>query len=269
MFRFKRSGFTLIELLVVIAIIAILAAILFPVFARAREQARATSCLSNAKQLALANMMYLNDYDQAFPVPYLELANSVGDTWGELYQLHAGIGNAAQQAYIRQGSIIAQMYPYIKNYQIFVCPSDSGASADHRIGQRAGSYHYRHYLGYGFIQGYIDCCGTAGRVWKESDFNYPAQTYIWDDLFIWHDNRTEPLRWLNGGTGWAPSAKITLSLMDGHAKAYAVDASILRAPWWPGQGYDMHWPRCSDATPATALADVGCTPDPGRAGAYP
>jgi prepilin-type N-terminal cleavage/methylation domain-containing protein len=261
----RLKAFTLIELLVVIAIIAILAAILFPVFARAREQARATTCISNIKQLALADIMYRADYDQSFPVPNLQAANAVGDAWGELYQLHAGIGNAAQRDYIKQYSILAQLSPYIKNDQLFICMSDSNAFSDHRIGQRAGSYHYRHYLGYGFLQGYIDCCGTAGVVWREASFNFPAQTYLWDDLFIWHDNRLEPLRWLNGGTGWAPSAKISLSFMDGHAKTHPVDASILRAPWWPGQGYDMHWPRCSDAT----LQDVGCTPDPGRAGAYP
>jgi hypothetical protein len=239
------------------------------VFARAREQARATTCLSNCKQLSLAVLMYLSDSDQAYPVPYLQAANAVGDAWGELYGVHAGIGNAAQQSYIRNASIISQLNPYIKNRGIHICPSDSNAFADDRIGQRPGSYHFRHYLSYGFLQGYIDCCGTGGRVWKESDFNYPAQTYVFDELFIWHDNRTEPLRWLGGGTGWAMSAKITLAFMDGHAKAHQVDASILRAPWWPGQGYDMHWPRCSDGTPATALADVGCTPDVGRAGAYP
>src|SRR5215203_4948042 len=62
-----RRGFTLIELLVVIAIIAILAAILFPVFAQARESARMTSCLSNMKQLSLGMMMYVQDYDEKFP----------------------------------------------------------------------------------------------------------------------------------------------------------------------------------------------------------
>ncbi len=67
MLRNRRRAFTLIELLVVIAIIAILAAILFPVFAQAREKARQTSCLSNHKQYALATLMYVQDYDETFP----------------------------------------------------------------------------------------------------------------------------------------------------------------------------------------------------------
>jgi len=66
--RQRKSGFTLIELLVVIAIIAILAAILFPVFARAREKARQTTCLSNMKQVALATLMYASDYDECLPI---------------------------------------------------------------------------------------------------------------------------------------------------------------------------------------------------------
>ena len=66
----RRSGFTLIELLVVIAIIAILAAILFPVFAQAREKARQISCVSNEKQLALGIIQYVQDYDETYPIWY-------------------------------------------------------------------------------------------------------------------------------------------------------------------------------------------------------
>ena len=95
-----RRGFTLIELLVVIAIIAILAAILFPVFAKAREKARQASCLSNEKQLALAIMQYAQDYDETMPVEFFGWS-TVPPTWRET------------------------VAPYIKNTQIFTCPSDS------------------------------------------------------------------------------------------------------------------------------------------------
>src|SRR5438105_4652422 len=79
----RKSGFTLIELLVVIAIIAILAAILFPVFAQAREKARQTSCLSNNKQYALATLMYVQDYDETFPFE----ANMNGNCVSTFYQV--------------------------------------------------------------------------------------------------------------------------------------------------------------------------------------
>jgi prepilin-type N-terminal cleavage/methylation domain-containing protein/prepilin-type processing-associated H-X9-DG protein len=96
----KVGGFTLIELLVVIAIIAILAAILFPVFARAREKARQTTCLSNVKQIALGMLMYIQDYDERFP--YYALGTSTVDPW--ICWPH-------------------QLQPYIKNWQAYSCPS--------------------------------------------------------------------------------------------------------------------------------------------------
>lgn len=94
----RKKGFTLIELLVVIAIIAILAAILFPVFARARAKAQQNNCLSNLKQLGLGIRMYMSDYDEKSlgawtPTPHI--------TW------------------------MQALYPYVKNTQIYVCPSDS------------------------------------------------------------------------------------------------------------------------------------------------
>ncbi len=120
----NKKGFTLIELLVVIAIIAILAAILFPVFARARENARRSSCLSNTKQIGLGILQYTQDYDEKFPlVSTDELAPTVG-WWGVMVQ------------------------PYIKSKQVFFCPSDSSVSASQELTYINVSYGYNYvYLG--------------------------------------------------------------------------------------------------------------------------
>jgi prepilin-type N-terminal cleavage/methylation domain-containing protein/prepilin-type processing-associated H-X9-DG protein len=107
------SGFTLIELLVVIAIIAILAAILFPVFAQARAKARQAACLSNLKQIGTAGMMYLQDYDDCFPVR----KSGTGAT-SVSYPLPDG---RTFQGYVTWP---LQLYPYIKNVGVFACPSD-------------------------------------------------------------------------------------------------------------------------------------------------
>lgn len=99
----KRIGFTLIELLVVIAIIAILAAILFPVFAKAREKARQAACSSNEKQIGLAMLQYIQDNDETYPVEY-SAANPAA-TW-------------------QRTSWRTELYPYIKSYDVFKCPSN-------------------------------------------------------------------------------------------------------------------------------------------------
>ncbi len=98
----KRKGFTLIELLVVIAIIAILAAILFPVFAKAREKARQASCTSNFKQVGLASLQYVQDYDETYPMAGCCLNGGVPPApYGQLYGLA----------------------PYMKSSQTLICPS--------------------------------------------------------------------------------------------------------------------------------------------------
>ncbi len=124
----EHKGFTLIELLVVIAIIAILAAVLFPVFARARAKAHQNSCLNNVKQLALGMNMYMSDYDQRFPFAF------AWDVNNGLYWKH-------------------QIYPYIKNGQIFVCPSDmvgeNGDPSD-TVGNEDTTYITNYYTSYGY-----------------------------------------------------------------------------------------------------------------------
>lgn len=110
-----RTGFTLIELLVVIAIIAILAAILFPVFARAREKARQSSCLSNAKQLGLAIGMYVQDYDEVMPLAVAGVPPNIF-VLSELLE------------------------PYIKNPQIWQCPSKDSSVVLSALGKPNVSY---------------------------------------------------------------------------------------------------------------------------------
>ena len=110
--RRPRIGFTLIELLVVIAIIAILAAILFPVFAKAREKARQTACLSNEKQIGLGLMQYIQDSDEKYPY------NGAGGCgWTDVN--FATNGNL---------NWMAGVQPYIKNWQVFHCPSTSSGA---------------------------------------------------------------------------------------------------------------------------------------------
>ena len=110
--RTKQRGFTLIELLVVIAIIAILAAILFPVFARARENARRASCQSNMKQLGLGIIQYTQDYDEKMPGQI--------DPNGAVFQGAPDAWAVGQEANWMQG-----IFPYVKSKQIYLCPSIS------------------------------------------------------------------------------------------------------------------------------------------------
>ncbi len=106
----RVRGFTLIELLVVIAIIAILAAILFPVFAKAREKARQSSCLSNSKQIGIAFMQYVQDYDESYPLDAGGTENGGGTP---------GLGTGLADA----GCWFRVIQPYVKSKQVLLCPS--------------------------------------------------------------------------------------------------------------------------------------------------
>ena len=121
----KKQGFTLIELLVVIAIIAILAAILFPVFAQAREKARQSACQSNLKQIALGIRMYSQDYDECMPYQAYSAQSSGVGSWN----LDTVQNNWARAA-----------MPYIKNQQIYTCPTAAPVNDVNHTSPNAISY---------------------------------------------------------------------------------------------------------------------------------
>lgn len=187
-----RAGFTLIELLVVIAIIAILAAILLPVFARARENARKATCQSNEKQLANALLMYSQDYDERLPAGY---TSPPARDWA------------------------TDTAPYLKNTQVFVCPSKSNQSR---------GYGYNTWL-----------ASNPGR--SLAEIQEPARTCLFNEIAQAVD-RSWP--WGYGtDTRFEPDARhldgMNMGFADGHVKwlhgtsaGLRTTSGVLSGTWW-------------------------------------
>jgi len=134
----RKRAFTLIELLVVIAIIAILAAILFPVFARAREAARATQCRSNLNQIVKGAMMYIQDYDERIMSSWAGARNNAANP----YNVVNSVSNDTFWMYL--------ILPYTKNLGIYNCPSFSGPTEPDPINPQRTAYGHAHnFLGWG------------------------------------------------------------------------------------------------------------------------
>ena len=206
----RRSGFTLIELLVVIAIIAILAAILFPVFARAREKARQTACLSNVKQITLAAMMYASDNSEMMPQSGYLAAD--GTTWVRWYD---------------------KLEPYLRNEQILRCPSSGSASIATRnygfvrqtTGYRGSTGSFVHPDGTS-ISG-IAAPVSLARVTAPSETALMADGSHWYlELAFWY--RTDSPDTSVGGAYYHVSDRhnggANVGFFDGHAKWYASTA---------------------------------------------
>jgi prepilin-type N-terminal cleavage/methylation domain-containing protein/prepilin-type processing-associated H-X9-DG protein len=216
-YRTVRQGFTLIELLVVIAIIAILAAILFPVFAKAREKARQSACLSNLNQISRSWMMYIQDYDETCPPLYFP----------------------AEYSYT--GKILSWediLMPYVKNVKVFGCPSGWVPETAYDIsGERVwgrSSYGWNAtVLNYPWL----------GFVVSLNDFDYPSETAFacdtmganWLSLpggYYW--NMSDPAHYGEGYYSRPPENRhngmVNCSFVDGHAKAIEYKELIKSVP---------------------------------------
>ncbi len=201
-----RCAFTLIELLVVIAIIAILAAILFPVFAKAREKARQSSCLSNEKQIGTATLMYCQDYDETYP--FWGWTSAVAWPYGKLLAAYPDLVTVGSSPNTYDGSPWTYLLaPYIKNNQLWYCPSAPKDPADMykdpTTGRAPTNYHGNAFI---FLPlAFTSKTGLTGPATLAAVTN-PTETFIWED-------------WGQGYTDGAVHVSGTnFACCDGHAK---------------------------------------------------
>lgn len=175
-----RRAFTLIELLVVIAIIAILAALLFPVFARAKAAAKNTHCVSNLSQIGKSIIMYQTDYDGLFPHALDASDKYASNIWSNSPEWQARINSMPMMHEALQ--------PYMKSMQLFKCPSDSGSevldnhfpvrlsSAPSMFATFGSSYFYRTEIGFRFL--------------SDTSFQLPADINVmFDGAGHWHGSK--------------------------------------------------------------------------------
>jgi prepilin-type N-terminal cleavage/methylation domain-containing protein len=227
----SKAGFTLIELLVVIAIIAILAAILFPVFARARQRAKDATCKSNMRQLAFAVEQYLSDWNGCFPDqtsvgiryqnPY---SNALGGRWIQEFSHRYRDANG------QPAGVAKALWPYVKSLAVFKCPLEW---KDQKKQQMQGivwlpydvatSYYFKHALNY--------YANFYERPIKQSAVAYPSKTCLFYEE-AWHYDAANPLLWNQPKT--TDTKRVNAVFLDCHV-------GHIDIPYNSSSGYDGNW----------------------------
>ena len=215
-----KKGFTLIELLVVIAIISIFASILFPVFARARENARRASCMNNLKQIGLAIMQYTQDYDERYPA-------ALDGPAGGPYNTHVTTGWPGAKFSINGSSHLVSwmdmIFPYVKSTQIFVCPSQPDS---HTL---TGGLWDASFYGYNSgISGYGN--DRYGKPWGSrnmgnllAEIQRPSETIMVMDYLSQYNDQVSAITFVNSAAGTNTNVSphfsgTNIGFADGHAK---------------------------------------------------
>jgi len=265
--RVRRSqrGFTLIELLVVIAIIAILAAILFPVFAQARAKARSISCLSNVKQVGTAFHMYVQDYDETCP-----------SIWGGTGTCVAGATNCSWEWWFG-------LMPYMKSVNLIYCPDrpDGSITSYNAYGQGLGATHY---AGYGYNWGPAMYRGggllgtqlklASGQTYlvgkSLASVQSPADTFAFGDTYdtprmtIGMAFAADAFRGTSNSALRHTSGTLNFAFVDGHAKAVKMKTGYLKGGFsdrmlMPRDGNLAATAYCAD--PNEIIVNGGNNPD--------
>jgi prepilin-type N-terminal cleavage/methylation domain-containing protein/prepilin-type processing-associated H-X9-DG protein len=248
----RNRGFTLIELLVVIAIIAILAAILFPVFAQAREKARQASCLSNVKQIALGLHMYIQDYDENTPGGCFALWGCGESSTGMIDE------SGRESTECCRYNALWPLNPYTKNEQVYVCPSITGWN-DPQYRPQKGTYGHNQIM----MAGNTHPLGWHGYGASLASFEFPAEDVAFADSraptidggISWYlhcrighrtycgdSDGSQCLYCGTDRTDWHTGG-INMAYIDGHAKFSNLDRITYR------QWMYLGWPKLDKSSP--------------------